>query len=240
MLASTYRTLTPTQRIDRCVGLLASSPKALDILLASLKKARDDPTVERFRKVPVDHPTFRLLVGSVPGARELLFACGYEPMHGHLVLQTFNRDLLERAVVGMEAAQKGDEYRGAKALLEDEQRRAKEVASKEEESRKTREKFAKLVKPEPSLEDNSTSCTVVAVLVDGERVGNRRFDSEHTLRDLLNYIRSLEGAPQGSFQLENVTTAPYSKLDIDRCLDCSLYSLDLWPRSHVRVVRAAA
>merc|ERR1739848_557565 len=45
--------------------------------------------------------------------------------------------------------------------------------------------------------------------------------------------------PEGQVRLQNITTAPYAELDLDKCRDCSLYSLDLWPVSHVRVVPLA-
>ena len=74
----------------------------------------------------------------------------------------------------------------------------------------------------------------------GKRVAVRRFDAEHTLRDLLNFVRSLETTPvDGSIKLQNVTQGAV-ELDCECNLDRSLYSLDLWPVSHVRVVCVGA
>jgi len=239
--------LSPPERIDRCVQKLAAYPEALDILLISLRKVHDQPTVERFRKVPLDHPRFKETVGAAPGGTELLFAVGYEPMFSHLVLQKLDSSLLRRAIQNLEQAQTGSVYLAAKTRAQEEHAIRTKVAQEAETERKRREAFADLVpkEPVPSSTGSTTSCAVVSIHgADDAKVAQRRFDSEHTLRDLLNYVRSLPSTPNGPFRLDNVTQGT-STLDLDACLDRSLFSLDLWPVSHVRVVpmpvvRAAA
>jgi len=241
MLAS--RGLTAPQRIDRCVSTLASHPVALDILLNSLRKAYEQPSVERFRKVPVENPTFKRTVGQAPSGTELLFACGYEPMYGHLVLQKWDAALLTRAIDGLQRAKQGEAYLEAAERLNAAKASAEAAAGLRDAARRQRASYAVLVPKEPDpAAAEVTSCVHINVQTEGgTKVASRRFDSEDTLRNLLDYVRSLETTPLGSrLVLQNVTTAPFAELDLDRCLDSSLYSLDLWPVSHVRVVAAAA
>jgi len=243
MSLSRVALLSAPERVDRCVNALASHPAALDILLTSLIKAVEHPNTERYRKVPVEHPTFKRVVGSVTGGTELLFAVGYEPMYGHLVLQKWDEQLLKRAIQGLEAAKAGSTYQKARAELDAEKARAEQAAREHEAIRAKRAGFASLVPKEPDpAEEEATSCVEISVQNDaGAKVARRRFDSENTLRNLLDYIRSLDITPiEGTIKIQNVTTAPFAELDIERCLDCSLYSLDLWPVSHVRIVAAKA
>jgi len=231
---------TASDRIDRCVKLLAGHPATVDLLLSSLRKAFDQPNCERFRKVPVDHPTYKRIVGGVGGGTELLFACGYEPMYGHLVLQKWDAEKLKRAISGLERAQTEDTYLKEKERARAEEERVRELAHAREEARMRRAAHAKLVPKEPELSSSgaTTSCVQISVQSsNGTKLTSRRFDSEHTLRNLLHYVRSLDSTPiDGRIKLQNVTTAPFAELDLEQCLDRSLYSLDLWPVSHVRVV----
>ena len=64
------------------------------MLLSSLRKVEADPRSERLRKVNTSDELFKTMIAPVPGAVELLFACGYKPMHGHLVLNEHNRRLM--------------------------------------------------------------------------------------------------------------------------------------------------
>lgn len=187
---------------------------------------------------------YKRVVGEVGGGTELLFACGYEPMYGHLVLQKWDAEKLKRAISGLERAQTEEIYVEAKASLRAAEERATELARAQEEARTRRAAHAKLVPKEPELSSSgaTTSCVQISVQSsNGIKLTSRRFDSEHTLRNLLDYVRSLESTPVDSrIKLQNVTTAPFAELDLEQCLDRSLYSLDLWPVSHVRVVPVKA
>ena len=79
--------------------LLAPHSEAVDILHNSLQKVLKDPTNERFRKVNVEAAgPFKERVASKPGAIELLYNVGYEPMSGHLVLQRLGRNEEQHSV----------------------------------------------------------------------------------------------------------------------------------------------
>ena len=73
----------------------------------------------------------------------------------------------------------------------------------------------------------------------GESATWRRFDSANTLEDLLNFARSLPGAPPRELALSNVTLAPPTPLDLETQLGLTLQRLDLWPTGHLQVERAA-
>jgi len=225
-------------RIDRCLTKLAPFPLAVDILRSSIGKALANPNVEKYKMVNVKNPTFQKHVGNIPGGTELLYAVGYEPLHGHLVLQKTNSTLLQRALSGLEHVQTSKAYTEAKKLAVAEQSRLQAVAQAAEDARRRRAAFLALVPPEPSTRNGpATSCAVVTVQSpSGTKVASRKFDSElHTLRDLLNFVKSLDSTPvEGNIRLENVTTAPFGMLDIESSLDRSLYSLDLWPVGQIR------
>merc|ERR1712146_267401 len=112
---------------------------------------------------------------------------------------------------------------------------AKAVAEAEA-ARKRRASYLARVPKEPSAGDGAISCCELNIQMTGQKIASRRFDSEATLRDLINFVRSLERVPDGKLRLENVTMAPVNTLNqTEADLDRSLYSLDLWPVSHIRV-----
>jgi hypothetical protein len=70
--------------------LVACGPigaRAIDILMASVTKVLAEPHKERYRIVDQSHPAMRP-VAEARGGTEFLWAIGYEPLHGHLVLQS--------------------------------------------------------------------------------------------------------------------------------------------------------
>lgn len=231
--------MTPSERIHKAATKLAAYHTAVDILFASLSKARNNPHVERFRKVNIENSVFKASVGVAPGGTEILYACGYEPMHGHLVLQRWNQELLNEALTALAKVRESAAYRKASAIARVE---AEAAARKQDEEKQVAKKRADHLARVPKEPYGATSCVVINVKLNEEKIACRRFDSEATLRDLLHFVRSLERVsdPEASLRLENITTAPASLLNTEGNLDRSLYSLDLWPVSHVRVEVCAA
>ena len=76
------------QAIQRATDRLVASKSAhaIDLLRASLTKVLEQPHNERFRTV---NPTTAAMspVADARGGTEFLWAVGYEPIYGHLVLQ---------------------------------------------------------------------------------------------------------------------------------------------------------
>lgn len=235
----TTATLTPKERIRKAAACLARTPEPLDILSASLTKVLAQPHVERFRTVNVNAGPFKDRVASHGSAGvELLFAVGFEPMHGHLVLQTFNPSLIQIALMALAAEAKSDEYLQAKGRLGRAREQQSAVAQLAEASRARRAAFLDKVPPEPAQGDKScSSACLITVKVGSEQkvAAKRRFDSENTLADLVNFINSLAEVPEGKVIIENVTTRPPRVLDLVTQCSASLYSLDLWPVAQVRV-----
>jgi len=229
--------LTPEARIEKAASLLGSTPDALDILHASLSKALAQPNCERFRKVNVTAGIFKERVSAKnPAGVELLYAVGYTPMHGHLVLQHHEPKLLEAATAALARTRQCEEYLMAKAASDGATARRESLA-REAEAAKAR-RLAHLVKvpTEPAASDGSSVCVISVRVGAGEKKATRRFDSENTLEDLDHWIRSLEDVPEGEIAVTNVTTRPPRVLDAKLNGMASLYSLDLWPVAHVRVV----
>jgi len=214
-----------------------SHAAAIDVLSTSLRKALENPLSEKYRRVNVTNPVFRATVGSASGGTELLFAAGYEPMHGYLVSQGLDRHrlpLLEFAIAELERVKTTPAYCIARASAQLEAEAKAKAAKAAEEAKKRRAEYLARVPKEAC--DGATSCCELSIQIDGVKIASRRFDSEATLRDLIHFVRSLERVPEGKLRLENVTMAPVDTLNkTEADLERSLYSLDLWPVSHIRV-----
>ena len=70
----------------RLVACGPTGARAIDILVASVTKVLAEPHKERYRIVDPSHPAMHPLA-EARGGTEFLWAIGYEPVHGHLVLQ---------------------------------------------------------------------------------------------------------------------------------------------------------
>jgi len=225
-------------RIQRAAGRLACTPDALDILHASLSKVVEQPLAERYRKINVSTGAFkdRVASRSTAGA-ELLYAVGYEPMHGFLVLQKHDVRLLRLALQELDAARSTPAYLSEKARQDGERARQAACAGDASAASMRRASFLAKVPPEPKAGSATSACVITVRTPGGTPAGTRRFDSDHTLDDLVHYIRSLEGVPSENvtMTIENVTTRPARRLNPASEGSLSLYSLDLWPRGQVQV-----
>lgn len=225
-------------RVARACVRLAPHAAAVNLLLNSLEKLERSPTDERLRKVDIEVLNKRC---SAPGSTDILHAAGFEYMHGHMVLQSFDAHKLAAAIQGLKQIRDTKDYEESAARAAAEMVAAQRAAAARAAAEAERTAFAAKVPKEPTSDSGATSTCVVNVQSGaGKRVAVRRFDAEHTLRDLLHFVRSLETTPvDGSIKLQNVTQGAV-ELDCEANLDRSLYSLDLWPVSHVRVVCVGA
>lgn len=228
--------MTPVQRIEAAADRLAPSSSAVDVLTTSFSKVLSDPHSERYRKVNLQNPTMKR-VSEAAGAMEILHATGYEHHYGHLLLNAYDRTLLEAAVAALRKVQTSHP-----AYLRDNDKVTREVATArataeaERVDDERRRLHASKLPAEPP--EGAAGAAKVCVHIDGKQVW-RRFDSTvDTLRDLLNWVKSLKGAPD-SPRLTNITQSPSLPLDVNSQLGLSLHHLDLWPAGHVRVSCAA-
>lgn len=245
--------LTREARIRRAAASLALTPDALDILHSSLTRVLQQPHSERLRKVNVTQGVFKERVASKSTAGvELLYAVGYEPMHGHLVLQKHEPAMLELALSALDATRSSQTYIEGKAAMQS--ARAQQHAQEKEAAAACARRAARLAKVPAEPEADASSTCVISVRLashgrttrtteegnvvsSAERVGKRRFHSDNTLDDLMNYIYSLPGVPEGELLLANVTTGRVVIEPSQGSL--SLFALDLWPRGQVEVVARA-
>jgi len=229
--------MTPAQRIEAAASRLAPSSLAVDILECSFAKVLANPQAERYRKVNLAHPTMKR-VGEQPGALELLHATGFEHHYGHLLLNTYDKPLLEAAVTALHRIQTSGAYLADRQLVQREAAEARTRADAEQADDERRAAAAAKVPAEPA--EGTAGTAKIAIHLGGGKVVWRRFDSTvDTLRDLLNFVKSLKGAPN-SPRLENITQLPASRLDVNSQLGLCLHHLDLWPAGHVRVTSCAA
>lgn len=227
-------TQTPQQRVQACVARLADNAAAVDTLITSLTKVLEFPQDERYRKVNINNRAFQQRVASAPGGMELMHAVGYEPMHGHLVLQSRDLALVWIGKSALEQIRTGAQYQRSKEALELQQALAMSSDDYEVEDATRRAEYLARVPEEPSegLAGNALICFHVG----GEQVW-RRFESCNTLEDLVMFARSLPKTPKRDLALSNVTMSPAVPLDMNGQLGLTLQRLDLWPTGHVQVSR---
>uniref|UniRef100_A0A7S4MQG3 UBX domain-containing protein n=1 Tax=Prymnesium polylepis TaxID=72548 RepID=A0A7S4MQG3_9EUKA len=229
--------MSPSQRIEAAAQRIAPHSTAVDILAVSFAKVLADPHSEKYRKVSLSNPTMKR-VAEQTGAMELLHAAGWEHHYGHLLLNVYERPLLQEAVAALQRVQTtSPAYARDRAHVQQELARSRATAQQEREDTERRQLHFAKVPAEPP-EGSAGAAKICIHLADNSLVW-RRFDSTvDTLRDLLNFVKSLKGAPD-SPRLENVTQLPARGLDAQNQLGLSLHHLDLWPAGHVRVSCAA-
>ena len=227
------------ERMQRAADRLAASgaARAIDLLAASVCKVLNEPHNERFRTVNPSHPAMQP-VADARGGVEFLWSVGYEPIHGHLVLQHHDPQRLQQGLAELERVRRGGEYMAAKAKLQAEATSAAARKARKEREASTRRKFLAKVPAEPAAGEAGSSLLCLHV-GKGERVW-RRFESCNTVEDVLNYVRSLPAVdPDAPVVLKNVTTAPAVSLSAPELQGFTLQRLDLWPSGHVEVCCAA-
>merc|ERR1719198_2843402 len=230
--------MTAEDRIRLSAGKLSRHPDALDILRASLAKVLAEPHCEKYRKVNVSSGPFKERVSSKTSAAvELLYAVGYEPMHGHLVLQSHEPRMLAMALEVLDEAKAAPTYVAGKAHMDGEKARQTARTHDAAAAAARRATYLAKVPAEPKADAATSACVITVRAPGGPAVGDtRRFDSDSTLQDLVHWIRSLESVPEAdALTIENVTVRPARVLDSEREGQASLYALDLWPRGQVLV-----
>lgn len=229
--------LTRDQRMTKCATALARTPDALDLLELSLAKVLADPNNERLRKVNLSAGVFKDRVANKNTAGvELLYSIGYSPLHGYLVLQKHDPTSLSAALDALREAKQLSTYMEAKAALTRAQARKDASAKSAADAAAARAAFLAKVPEEPK--EGEDSICVITVVTPTEPVtrSTRRFSSDNTLQDLINYCKSLPTVPlDGPLVVENTTTRPARVLDPATMGSQSLYGLDLWPRGQVAV-----
>lgn len=227
---------TPEQRVQACVARLAGHAAAVDTLITSLTKVLEHPEDERYRKVNISNKAFQERVASAPGGMEFMQAVGFQPMHGHLVLQSRDPALVWIGKSALEQIRTGEQYQRSKEALELKQALAMSSGDYEVEDAARRAQYLARVPEEPTegLAGNSLICFHV-----GDEQVWRRFESCNTLEDLVMFARSLPKTPLRDLALSNVTMSPAVPLDLSNQLGLTLQRLDLWPTGHVQVSRRA-
>jgi len=225
--------MAPAERINSAARRLSSSSTSVDVLLTSLEKVVASPHVEKYRKVSLANPVMRELA---PGAMELLHATGWESHFGYLLLNRFDKALLETGISALRAVRSQPAYIRDKERTHCEAAAAHSTAKEEASAARLRSEFARRVPEEPA-EGSAGVAKICIHLADGSTVW-RRFETWDTLNDLLNFVRSLPGTSPNTL-LENITMKPAQVLS-EKHLKQTIQGLDLWPAGHVRIVSCAA
>ena len=232
----------PSLRIVKNAGLLSESPEALDLLLSSLCHTLLEPDLKRVQRINQNDSIFQSVVEKAPGGMELLYACGYQPEFGYLVLKKHDPGLIKRAVEELEGARASDTYKLAREKIAEENSAAMERVKEQEAARARRAAFLAMVPDEPTEEptlfsDTRHTVSQIHIHVCGEDKIVRRFAPTDVLRDLEHFIRSLTATPDGcDLCVEDITNAfKPRELDLEQQAEETLHGLGLWPVAQVRV-----
>ena len=223
---------TPEERVQRAAARLAGHAAAVDILVTSLTRVLQNPADEKYRTVNIQNKHFQSTVAAAPGGMEFMYAVGFEPMHGHLVLQSRDPALVWIGKSALEQLRGTSSYGASKEALQLQQALALSKVEYETHDEVARAAFLLRVPEEPP--EGAAGSTKICVHVGQEQVW-RRFESCNTLEDLLNFVRSLPKAPKRDLVLDNITTRPPRRLDTAAQLGLTLQRLDMWPSGHVAV-----
>ena len=223
---------TPEERVQRAAARLAGHAAAVDILVTSLTRVLQNPADEKYRTVNIQNKHFQSTVAAAPGGMEFMYAVGFEPMHGHLVLQSRDPALVWIGKSALEQLRGTSSYGASKEAQQLQQALALSKVEYETHDEVARAAFLLRVPEEPP--EGAAGSTKICVHVGQEQVW-RRFESCNTLEDLLNFVRSLPRAPKRDLVLDNITTRPPRRLDTAAQLGLTLQRLDMWPSGHVAV-----
>ena len=220
------------QRVQRAAARLAGHAAAVDILVTSLTRVLQNPADEKYRTVNIQNKHFQSTVAAAPGGMEFMYAVGFEPMHGHLVLQSRDPALVWIGKSALEQLRGTSSYGASKEAQQLQQALALSKVEYETHDEVARAAFLLRVPEEPP--EGAAGSTKICIHVGQEQVW-RRFESCNTLEDLLNFVRSLPRAPKRDLVLDNITTRPPRRLDTAAQLGLTLQRLDMWPSGHVAV-----
>jgi len=199
-----------------------------------MTRVLEHPNEEKYRRVNPKNAAFARTVGATPGGVEFLMAVGYEPLHGQLVLQRRDPALLWLGKSALEAVRNSEAYQASKETQLVSQALEQSVVEYNQEDEKRRAAFGARVPPEPA--EGAAGSTKLCVNL-GAVSHWRRFDSDCTLEDVLNYIRSLPESPArqpDEWRLADVTLRPAKPLDVSTQLGLTLKAMGLWPSGRIR------
>ena len=176
--------------MDAHARLLASSPTALATLLAIFEKARDFPTLRKYRQFKVSATVEREVL-SKDGARSLLAAVGYARDGDCMALASPDAPVtlgrLRAAIAALRAVARSAEHERAvkAAALPSERARAEHAARAARRAR-----FKREAPPEPERgEHDGGVCVVRFADAAGDVRATRRFRADDTFADVLAFAR---------------------------------------------------
>ena len=236
------------EQILRSCDRFKSYPTTVDTLIRTLTTISNHPHERKYRHINKTNKGYQRSLANVPGAEQLLVALGFTPYSNNntLYLPRVDQELVLFALNVLEQTRATREYQHAKR----QQVFSKEVAAQlramptatTEEQTKRHQLLSKLPK-EPSsrthgsvimiqLNDNISTDTSSTMIT-------RRFDSDDTLDDVLNWI----GGTVGSVFVDKLSNSQeWSLVDVNRYgpkvpIDCfneynrqkTLQHLGFWP-----------
>lgn len=247
------------EQIQRCCDRIQYYPKAVDTLIRALSTILGHPRESKFRHIDKTNIGYQKCLANVPGVESMLYAIGFVPLNTETLVLSRTSDLdvfllalsmLEQTTVTSSAYQQAKKeqifIKEVNTLLQ--ANNNNHISEKEQNHRQ--HLLSKLPKePKPgcgavimiqfphatsikksntSVSENATTSTTIT----------RRFDSDDTLEDVLNWI----GGTVGTIFLDNICNnngSEWCLVDVNKKeqLDChsseikskTLHYLGFWP-----------
>jgi len=229
------------EQILRCTKRLAPHPLAVDTLLGAFQHIRNEPDVDKYRKIDRSSAGYQTVLEGKPGALDLLKAMNFVERGGGTMDLVLARDradpaLLYLGISALEQVRETEEYLSEKrhiAFVKDVKKitdgyGAAHVNKAEEEVVK-RANFISKVPSEPS----GGSGALLQVKLGEEKLA-RRFDGDDTLKDVVNWIGA-HGSEipdkilSREWSLVDLNRYPIVPMDVEINLDRTLQFIGCWP-----------
>lgn len=233
-----------SSKIDALAKKIAPYPEALDLLIYIFETILKYPKEEKYRSVKTTKPSYVSAIGPCSKAAEdILLLAGFRKSGEYLSLssskQRGEESLLWIAKTSLESQRETDVYKNNKDRLLLLKVMAESKASASAEEMERRNELRKKVPMEP--EEGAAGTTRITVFI-GDAVLKRRFTSDDTLNQVVNWIGAsyssympLKLTQSKSCELVDVTLFPHKTVNVKDDGNRTLQALGFWPGAELRV-----
>lgn len=224
---------TKEEQILRSADRLKSSPQALDTLYKTLKTVQSNPTNPKFRKVNQSTAGYQRSLANAPGAEDFLMAMNYRKSGPNTLSMEFaDQATLYLGISALEQTKLTPEYQQAKSLIHFQKDIVQILHSADNDTQEaiSRSNHMSKLPSEPAM----GGAWIFVNFAGMENKLQRKFDSDDTLEDVLNWIAGngtqiLEKLKSGEWSLVDGHRHPPSALNIQSLAPRTLQYIGCWP-----------
>jgi hypothetical protein len=228
------------EQILRCADRLKSYPTAVDTLYKALTMIRNNPGVDKYRRIDKTTAGYKRSLENVPGAEQLLKTMNFAARGpSTLVMDRSQVDsaLLYLGISALESAKRSPEYQEEKRKIAF-AKEFQEIHGASDTSAQEAIKRAEYLSKCPSEPQNNGA--LMQVVIGSDTTIKRRFDGDDVLQDVLNWM----GA-HGSQIPDKLLSREWCLVDLNRYpivpIDCERYQnktlqfIGFWPSGRLEI-----